>query len=521
VARSTFGGRPGDFTIVDPSTTSNIVTVAPSVTGATVWSAKTGGTQYTDLLVGGTPATTVSSDSKGALVPFQGPDGINVAVWVQFGATRVLIDPQDFNVTALVTTALTAQKGIANGVAALDATATVPIAQLPDPVPSMAGKWVANGNNFGVGMPQMTRWQLLGSTDPSLPAGEAPSLAVGYLSADTRIQHPGLITRGPRIVLNDYSTTNATSIDIQMDTGTGFVSIFGAGPYPTVPTNATELLPSASVVPTTTSVPLDAALRVVPVSVAPQGGASATPAAFIGTANSFTTGSGSLATHAIPLPAGATNGETILLFFTTQSGTVTHTPPSADWRLLGTVTVVDGASAPQNKMTVWAATMVTGLSGTFTTAGTASVGYTRRLTGTGPTLLDMFGYTEYQTGATLNFPANTAANAYDVMVQGIASYQPAAMTGAWVAAYTAGMTTTTEELDTRTTRATANTALEVVTRASGYASAASIPSGSVALSGGTGSAGNTSWASAIIGVRRAPGTHGPSRAMIELAVQSA
>jgi hypothetical protein len=371
-------------------------------------------------------------------------------------------------------------------------------------------------------MPQMTRWQLLGSTDPSLPAGEAPSLAVGYLSADTRIQHPGLIPRGPRIVLNDYSTTTATSIDIQMDTGSGFTSIFGTGPFPTVPANATELLPSASVVPTTTSVPLDAALRVVPVAVAPQGGASATPAAFIGTANSFTTGSGSLATHAIPLPASATNGETLLLFFSTQSATVSHTPPSADWVLRGTVTVVDGASVAQNKMTVWAATMVTGLTATFTTTtGTASQAYIRRLTGTGPTLLDLFSYTEYQSGATLNFPANTAANAYDVMVQGISSYQPAVMTGAWVAAYTAGMTTTTEELDTRTTRATANVGLEVVTRASGYASAASIPAGSVALSGGTGSTSNVSWGSAIVGVRRAPGTHGPSRVMVELAVQSA
>lgn len=95
MARYLFGGRPGDFTVVDPATTSNIVTAAPSLTGGTVWSASTGGTQYTDLqTAAGSAITTVSTDSHGTLVPFKGPDAVT-QVWVSFGGgTRVLIDPQ-------------------------------------------------------------------------------------------------------------------------------------------------------------------------------------------------------------------------------------------------------------------------------------------------------------------------------------------------------------------------------------------------------------------------------------------
>lgn len=94
MARQTFGGRPGDFTVVDPATTSNIVTAAPSLTGGTVWSAKSGGTQYTDLLVGGSPVTTITTDSHGAVVAFQGPNNVS-SVWVSFGGgTRVLLDAQ-------------------------------------------------------------------------------------------------------------------------------------------------------------------------------------------------------------------------------------------------------------------------------------------------------------------------------------------------------------------------------------------------------------------------------------------
>lgn len=95
MARSTFGGRPGDYTILDPTTTGGVVTVAASQTGGTVWSASSGGTQYTDLLVAGSPVTTVSSSSNGTVIPFQGPDGVNTGVWVSFGGgPRVLLDPQ-------------------------------------------------------------------------------------------------------------------------------------------------------------------------------------------------------------------------------------------------------------------------------------------------------------------------------------------------------------------------------------------------------------------------------------------
>lgn len=95
MARYTFGGRSGDFGISDPATTGGAMTAAISQTGGTVWTAQTGGTQITDLLVSGSPVTTISTDSHGRLVPFQGPDGYNSAAWVTFGgAPRTMVDPQ-------------------------------------------------------------------------------------------------------------------------------------------------------------------------------------------------------------------------------------------------------------------------------------------------------------------------------------------------------------------------------------------------------------------------------------------
>lgn len=91
MARSVYGGRGGDFV------TSTSGALMPGDTG-TVWTAKTGGTQVTDLLAeDGSALATAGTIVAGAHgeVTFQGPDGTTSGLWVDFGGgIRVLIDPR-------------------------------------------------------------------------------------------------------------------------------------------------------------------------------------------------------------------------------------------------------------------------------------------------------------------------------------------------------------------------------------------------------------------------------------------
>lgn len=84
MARHTFGGGAMDLLISAPSGKSGLVVSLPNQAGGTAWSAKSGGTQYTDLVAvaGGTP---VCTDSNGYLYQFQGPAGVT-DLWVDFGA---------------------------------------------------------------------------------------------------------------------------------------------------------------------------------------------------------------------------------------------------------------------------------------------------------------------------------------------------------------------------------------------------------------------------------------------------
>jgi hypothetical protein len=87
MARFTFGGTAGDFVF---ATNSDLfLKVAPSAV-LTFWSAQTGGTQYTDLILNGSPATTITATLVGQVPVFSGPDGIT-QMWVSAdGGPRVL-----------------------------------------------------------------------------------------------------------------------------------------------------------------------------------------------------------------------------------------------------------------------------------------------------------------------------------------------------------------------------------------------------------------------------------------------
>jgi len=117
MARSVFGGGASDFTFGTVEATGHaLMKTLPTYT-VTFWSAKTGGTQYTDLLLGadgsGGAASSVVTDSRGLLPEFQGPDTVLV-MWADAGTTRTKVTPAD---------AFVAMVAAPTGVAATDTAA--------------------------------------------------------------------------------------------------------------------------------------------------------------------------------------------------------------------------------------------------------------------------------------------------------------------------------------------------------------------------------------------------------------
>jgi len=87
MARSNFGGSDSTaLAIQAPSANSGVVKSAPNITTGTAWSAATGGTQYTDLILPGGGATTVRTDADGYVRAMQGPDAINQGMWIDLGS---------------------------------------------------------------------------------------------------------------------------------------------------------------------------------------------------------------------------------------------------------------------------------------------------------------------------------------------------------------------------------------------------------------------------------------------------
>jgi hypothetical protein len=93
MTRRQFGGGPGDFVAtVDGS---NFLHAVPLQT-VTFWTARTGGTQITDLLdLSSNPISSVTTDLNGLLPPFQGPNTGADTLWVDGGGTRTIIIATD------------------------------------------------------------------------------------------------------------------------------------------------------------------------------------------------------------------------------------------------------------------------------------------------------------------------------------------------------------------------------------------------------------------------------------------
>lgn len=83
MVRYNFGGDSADF--VYTVTAGGLIKVNAAV--VTFWTAETGGTRYTDLLLGGVPVTSVNVAASGDLPTFQGPDAV-VSMWADAGGAR-------------------------------------------------------------------------------------------------------------------------------------------------------------------------------------------------------------------------------------------------------------------------------------------------------------------------------------------------------------------------------------------------------------------------------------------------
>lgn len=88
MARSFFGGTSND--LVYGLTSERLLKAATAGLTVTFWSAATGGTRYTDLLLAGVAVDHVNVNTSGILPQFQGPDAIT-AMWADAGGGRVLL----------------------------------------------------------------------------------------------------------------------------------------------------------------------------------------------------------------------------------------------------------------------------------------------------------------------------------------------------------------------------------------------------------------------------------------------
>lgn len=144
MARLAFGGGTADYL-----ETASGRRVAGSVT---MWTAATGGTQVTDLLVGGVAVSAVTSDASGYLPELSGPDGVSKMYADGGGGRRVVLEAHEDSLSGGATAdASTTVKGLVQLAGDLAGTAAAPT------VPSAAKKIAVPGYQTWNGIAWSTR----------------------------------------------------------------------------------------------------------------------------------------------------------------------------------------------------------------------------------------------------------------------------------------------------------------------------------------------------------------------------
>ncbi|MFF9624293.1 glycerophosphodiester phosphodiesterase [Streptomyces griseosporeus] len=186
----------------------------------TVWTARTGGSQVTDILTlaGAATGGTVTTDSKGRIA-FQGPDGATATYWWDGGdGTRWAVLPTETDRIARAqvdTYAIpAAAKGAANGVPTLDSGSKVPTSQLPDLsasyVPYPAGGQAGDTLIRGAG--NTVTWGRLTS------GTVAPWSGLDALTAPRWIAHRGGSLLAPENTIEAFRTSAELGADaIELD----------------------------------------------------------------------------------------------------------------------------------------------------------------------------------------------------------------------------------------------------------------------------------------------------------------
>lgn len=405
--------------------------------------------------------------------------------------------------------------GQPGGTATLDTTGRLPVGQAPliilerlDTLEGGGGGGSASGGN------QMLRWRF---------ARADSTLVAGYAGNDSEVCWPVTASRGPR-VRTDAAGATGLSVDIEVNTGAGFASIYGAT-KPTLVAGASDLRSAASLAPSVQGIPSGALVRCVVKTVpAEPGGTGAVTFQGADSEKAYpdATDPTPLApsSHAMTLPTGGAAGDVVVRSIATASGAADASMPSP-WVLKNTETVVSGLGAGTFRVTHFAAPWSAGLSMTVTTTqGTPSASWARVVRGTDVGLLDVFSSgptVGYQAGGSFATPAFTATNNYEVLIETLAAFQPSTMTGAWTIALTGGSAGFTKESDKRSARdAGSNVSLAAFTRTTGLSAGATAAAATATITGGTGSASNVSWVATLIGARAATTSPGPSELFVEL-----
>lgn len=408
-------------------------------------------------------------------------------------------------------------RGAAGGVASLDAVGDIPVTQIPQAVLDDVASALAGAGGGGGGVIPLQFEHKV--TDGSLVAGD--------VSKSYPVRVACTMALGPVVDLDDYGTTSSV-FDVGTVVGASFTSLY-SGAKPTVATGATTVTAAA---PTTQSIPAGSRLASKVVSVAPPGAAGGSAAVIGGTVNAASGAdqrtAGGATTVAFTVPAGAVTDAVVV--YISAPGADTITTPTG-WTLLGSQ-----SSGALTHVTLWvyAAQWSSGLTGTFAVSGTSNAhGHAVLVTNANASALGqltfgVLGESSLSVLSTYQSPAWTASEAYDVGLIMLATRWSPALDG-WRPTWASGPTGTTEVGDSLSHRGAATIDVGGAVAKFGPAASGSTPTQANITFTYTAYAGSVSTTTpstgtavaAVLGIKRAPGSHGPSQALCHYLLQVA